>query len=476
MNSWVSIIINLSRKSYKESRLLVCCGGFSTLGNYNLIVIGSGAAAQTIVYECAAIGWKVGLVEQGKLGGTCALRGCIPKKVLVGAGETIDLVHNMGNKGVKAENICIDWAELVSFKNTFTDQTPTMIKQGLIDAGIDIYQDSATFIDESTIQVGDQKLSSDYFVIASGSHPRPLNIPGEEFVLTSDEFFNLKELPSSLVFIGGGYISFELAHIAVRSEVEVTILHRSEQPLMQFESELVELLLQASEEIGIRIELNMPVHAVEKRLEGFSVIAGENNQKFNADLVIHGAGRIPTIEGLNLKRAHIRTGRRGIKVNDYMQSVSNPRVYAAGDVAASGLPLTPVAGAEGKVVLKNLLEKNWYHSNISVIPSTLFTVPPLSSVGITEQIARKKGVRYEVKAQDTSSWFSSKRIGLKHSGYKLLIDKNNGQFLGAHLLGHHADEVINIFSLAMTYHLTVDQLKQMVWSYPTSTYDINYML
>jgi len=446
------------------------------LKTYDLIVIGSGAAAQTVVYDCAKDGWKVALIEERDIGGTCALRGCVPKKVIYGGSEIIDRVESMKGKGIIAENVKINWNDLISYKNSFTDSQPENFKKGLEEAGIEIYQGHARFIDESTVQVDDVMLSSRFFFIATGATPRPLDIPGDEHVSNSDDFFDLRNLPDSIVFIGGGYISFELAHIASMAGADVTILHRSSRPLTQFEPDLVDLLLDATKKYGIKVETNMPVHSVEQKGDGFEVIAGEKNKRFSADLVIHGAGRIPNIKDLGLAKVNVDTSKKGIMVNDYMQSVSNPRVYAGGDVSDHGLPLTPVAGAEGKVVKRNLLGEKKQPSAIGVIPSTLFTLPPLSSVGLTEKQAKEKNLDFKVNMQDTSSWYTSKRIGLAHSGYKIIIDKEKDIILGAHLLGHHADEVINVFSLAMTNGLTRNQLKETIWSYPTSTYDINYML
>ncbi len=443
--------------------------------DYDLIVIGSGAAAQTVVYACADAGLDVALIEERAFGGTCALRGCVPKKILVGAAEAVDRMKKLSGKGPSDEKLRIDWSDLISFKKTFTDSTPESVEKSLRDADVDVFKGHGSFVDTQTVKINDQHISSKHFFIATGAKPRPLHIKGGEYVQTSDDFFNLKQLPQSIIFIGGGYISFELAHIAARAGAKVTILHRSAQPLGQFDADLVNTLIDASEDLGIRLLTNKPVHAVEKTNDEFQVIAGKNNEKVKADMMMHGAGRIPHIDHLSLDDAQVIWSKRGITVNESMQSVSNPRVFAAGDVAANGLPLTPVAGAEGKIVRDNLIGKPHQYKT-RVIPSTLFTIPPLSSVGLTEEKAKKHGLSFQVNAQDTSSWYTSRRIGLKQSGYKILIDKKTDQILGAHLLGHHAEEVINVFALAMQQKIPRSDLKEMIWSYPTSTYDINYML
>ena len=443
--------------------------------DYDLVVIGSGAAAQTVVYACADAGLHVALIEERDLGGTCALRGCVPKKILVGIAEAFDRTRSLNGKGLKDEKLRIEWNDVISFKNTFTEKKPENIKKSLQDADIDIFKGHASFVDTDTIQINSRHLSSKHFFIATGAKPRPLRIEGAKYVLTSDDFFDLDQLPSSIAFIGGGYISFELAHIAARAGAKVIILHRSNQPLAQFDKDLVNQLITATEDLGIKLITNMPVHTIKKTDDEFQIIAGNKNENVTADMVMHGAGRIPNIDQLSLDKAQVIHSKKGITVNESMQSVSNPRVFAAGDVAANGLALTPVAGAEGKVVRDNLTGKS-HQFKTRLIPSTLFTIPPLSSVGLTEEKAKKQGISSQVNAQDTSSWYTTRRIGLKYSGYKILIDKKTDQIIGAHLLGHHAEEVINIFALAMQQKMTRKDLKEMIWSYPTSTYDINYML
>jgi glutathione reductase (NADPH) len=164
-------------------------------------------------------------------------------------------------------------------------------------------------------------------------------------------------------------------------------------------------------------------------------------------------------------------------VNEYLQSVSNPAVYAAGDAAESGgLPLTPIAAYEGEIVATNLLEGNHIKPNYRGVPSVVFTIPPLASVGLQEDAARKQGLHFRTNKANTSSWYSSRRVGENHSGYKVLIDEDNDLILGAQVLGPHAEEVINIFAIAIRLGLKAGEIKQAIFSYPTNSSDISYML
>ena len=443
--------------------------------HYDVIVIGSGAAAQTVVYDLKKHGKNVAIIEKKEWGGTCALRGCIPKKILVGAAEVKHRVVDAQHNGISFDSLSINWSELINFKKSFTDSKVQQFKQSFLDAGIDIYKGTAHFTGKKSIRVNENELTAENFVIATGAKPRTLDILGEKHVITSEQFLSLETLPESIVFIGGGLISFEFAHVAARAGAKVIILHRGQQPLKQFDSDLVNMLVESSKDVGIDIQLNKPVKQVEKENNKFIVKTNEN-ELFETDLVVHGAGRVPDIDDLDLKKANIDFSKRGISVNEYMQNPTNPSVFAAGDVANSNLPLTPVAGAEGKIVLKNLLDEKKKKSSIFAIPSVVFTVPPLAMVGLTETQSKKQGISYTVNYQDTSSWFSSSRIGLKHSGFKILIDKENKQILGAHLFGHHAEEVINLFTVFIKKKMNIDEIKEIVWSYPTSAYDINYMI
>ncbi len=178
-----------------------------------------------------------------------------------------------------------------------------------------------------------------------------------------------------------------------------------------------------------------------------------------------------------MEAAGVRYSEEGVQVNQYLQSISNPMVYAAGDCAATpGPPLTPVAGYEGRIVAANLLEGNHTTADYAAVPSVVFTLPPLASVGLGEAEARDKRLAFTVHRQDTSGWYSSRRLGEESSAFKVLVEARSGQILGAHLLGPHADETINLFALAMRAGVTAERLKQMLWAYPTQGSDLPYMV
>lgn len=448
-------------------------------GKFDLIVIGTGAGGSTVAHKCRKAGWDVAIIDSRPFGGTCALRGCDPKKVLVGAAELIDWNRRMKGNGVSAKSVEIDWQELMQFKKTFTEPVPENTEKAYSKAGIAAFHGRAHFVDKATVKIGDDTLTGRYVHIAAGAKPATLNISGEEYLTTSTQFLEMEKLPKRIVFVGGGYIALEFAHIASRAGAQVQILHRGRRPLEGFDPDLVNNLVQATRDLGIDLQLNTTVESVEKDGDQFIVKASAENsrQTFEADIVVHSAGRSPDIDDMNLKKAGIERGKKGILVNEYLQSVSNPLVYAAGDSADSGgLPLTPVATMEGHVVASNLLKGNRRQPSHLGVPTVVFTLPTLSSVGLLEEDATKQGLKFTTKHEDTSGWYSSRRIGLKYSAYKTLVEEKSGRILGAHLLGAHAEEVINIFALAIRTGLRAEDLKTMIYAYPTSASDISYMV
>ena len=399
--------------------------------------------------------------------------------MLVGAAEVIDWNNRMNGNGITSKGIEIDWPALMRFKRTFTEPVPKGTEQGFAKAGITTFHGRARFVDKTAIRVGSDTLDTRYVIIATGAESAKLAILGEEHLTTSDQFLELEKLPRRIIFVGGGYISFEFAHVAARAGAQVWILHRGARPLAGFDPDLVNQLLQAMQEIGIDVQLNIAVQAIEKDSRHLIVHAsrGDTKQVFKADLVVHGAGRVPEIGDLDLEKAGIDYEKRGVSVNEYLQSVSNSAVYAAGDAAASGgLPLTPVASMEGGVAAANLLEGNRQKPDYTAVPTVAFTVPPLASVGYQEATARRQGLKFKTNRADTSGWYSSRRVGMKYSGYKVLVEEESNRILGAHLLGLHAEEVINLFTMAIQFGLRADDLKKVRYSYPSHSDDISYMV
>ena len=446
---------------------------------FDLIAIGTGSAASAVTSRCRAAGWKVAIIDSQPFGGTCALRGCDPKKVLVGAAEVTDWARRMQDKGIDAGQFNIDWQRLMQFKRSFTEPVPEQREKGFAKAGIEAFHGRARFVGPSTLRVGDDVLEGRYVVIATGQKPADLKIPGAELLTTSEQFLELDELPPHIVFIGGGYIAFEFAHVALRAGSHVTIVHRGNRPLPLFDPDLVDQLVKRTRELGGEVQLGTEAIGIEKGSERLRVHTSASGKQstLEAELVVHAAGRVPDIGDLNLEDAGVEWDKRGITVNEFLQSASNSAVYAAGDVAASGgPPLTPVAGYDGMVVAANLLKGNHQKPNYLGIPTVVFTIPPLASIGLSEQQAREQGMKFRVKTEMTSEWYTSRRVAEAYSGYKVIVDEETDLILGAHLLGSGSEEVINLIAVAMQSGMRASDLKHMIFAYPTHGSDLPYML
>jgi glutathione reductase (NADPH) len=329
------------------------------------------------------------------------------------------------------------------------------------------------------VQAGDALLEGSYVHIAAGARPRPLDIEGEQLVTSSARFLYLEKLPRKILFIGGGYISFEFAHLAARCGSEAIIMHRSSAVLRKFDPDLVSKLLEASEKTGITVVLNEAPERVIQDKQGLRVITNtENGEKeYCVDMVVHGAGRIPDIAGLNLQAAGIEASPEGIVVNAHMQSISNDHVYAAGDVAAGTVPLTPVAMREGRIVADNLVRgMKRARPDYSSVPSVVFSLPQLASAGIHEAEASRQDRDFNVVFRETSRWLHNERVQEKFAASKIIIEKGTEKILGAHILDSHADDLINLFALAMQHGLSKSQIQDVLYAYPSASSSIQYMV
>jgi glutathione reductase (NADPH) len=385
----------------------------------------------------------------------------------------------MKGKGIRTAKLQIDWPELMRFKRSFTEPVPKRREDGFAKAGIAAFHGRARFAGPTTLQVGEETLEGRYVVIAAGEAPADLKIPGAEYLTTSDQFLELNELPRRILFIGGGYIAFEFAHVAARAGSRVTVLHRGPRPLGLFDPELVDQLVERTRELGVDVHLGTEAIGIEKNSAQLIVRASASGEPgtFQAEMIVHAAGRVPDINDLNLDAAGIKWEKRGVRVNEFLQSVSNPAVYAAGDAAASGgPPLAPVASYEGQIVAANLLKGNHQRANYVGIPSVVFTIPQLAAVGLSERGAREQNLKFAVKKEMTSTWYSSRRVAETYSGYKVLVEEGTDRILGAHILGSEAGEVINLFALAMRSGMRATDLKHMQFAYPTSGSNMTRML
>ncbi|QDO88132.1 NAD(P)/FAD-dependent oxidoreductase [Ornithinimicrobium ciconiae] len=447
--------------------------------SYDLIVIGAGMAGVAAANMCASRGWSVGIVDALPYGGTCALRGCDPKKILRRGAEIIDSARLMRGKGITSDGLAISWADLMKHKHGFTDPVPARMEDTLRANGVDTLHGPARFTGKNNLEIEDAHHTARHFLIATGARPRTLGFPGDQHLVDSTDFLQLPELPQRILFVGGGFVSFEFAHIAARAGSAPTIIDRGPRPLKAFDPDLVHLLIARGAASGIELLRSTTITSIEKSEAGYQVTVDRSGRTETMvfDLIVHGAGRTPELTSLDLDSAGVAWDEHGVHVAPHLQSTTNPAVYAAGDSADTpGMPLTPVAVIEGKVAASNMLNATTKAPDYTGVPTAVFTIPELARVGMLEQEARDQGIDLEVRHHDTSSWYSNYRIGETTAAAKILIDRTTDRIVGAHLLGPDYAELINVLGLAMKLDLTTRQLKSVTAAYPTVGSDLGSML
>jgi len=451
------------------------------MGTYDVVVIGSGTSGQTAAFDLNEKGLKVAVIEKSdRPGGTCALAGCQPKKWFYEAAESIAKSRHLVGQGIVAAAEG-NWSQVLEQKRQFTSRIPKGTIQNLQEAGIEFIPATATFSDGKTLSVNGKRIQAKFFVVATGAKPMRLPITGIEHVITSDDFLELNMLPPSILFIGGGFISFEFAHFAARlgsNNQRSVILEVSDRPLGAFDAEMVELLVAASKHEGIDVRTGTDIEVIEKHDEGFLVRTTQGDS-FETDLVVHGAGRAPDLDDLQLDAAGVEYSKRGITVDPTLRT-SNRRIFAVGDCAAT-IQLARVADIEAHVAVENILAELGRGRKATMdyraVPAILFTYPQFAMVGQTEGALKEGGQTYHKSFAKNLSWPTYQRVGLKHAAYKILADANN-QILGAHVLSDHAAGMINTIKQAMVHETTVDELylQAIVSPYPTRESDLSYML
>ncbi len=445
----------------------------------DLLVIGAGMAGIGAANKCASRGWHVAIVDALPYGGTCALRGCDPKKILRRGAEIIDSARAMRGKGIDDSGLKMNWADLMKHKRGFTDKVPASMERNLASNGVTLLHGVASFDAPSRVSIDGNQHEARNVLVATGARPRPLTFPGHEYVTDSTGFLELETLPPRVMFVGGGFISFEFAHLAIRAGSSVTVIDRGERPLKEFDPDLVELLVGHSTQLGIDLRRRTTVAKVTKVESGYRVTLDEAGtiSEVDVDLLVHGAGRVPDVASLGLERGGVEFGSRGITVSEHLQSTTNSGVWAAGDAASTrGMPLTPVAVFEGKVAATNMLAGTTTVPDYTGVPTTVFAIPELTRVGMREEDANASGLTVDVRYTDTGGWYSNYRLGQSVAAAKILIDRSADRIVGAHLFGADYGELINTIALAVKLGLSTRQLKSAVASYPSVGSDLGSLL
>ncbi len=443
----------------------------------DLLVLGAGNAGLAAASVAREAGWSVTIVESRDVGGTCALRGCVPKKVLVAAAEALDVIRRAGAHHIAVGDVALDWGALIARERTFVDGVPEQFESSLERRGITLVRGRAQFVDRNAVEVDGQRIEARKIVVATGSAPRKLPIPGFEHALTSDDLLQHTELPESIAFIGGGVIGLELGHVMARAGSKVTILEAAPRLLTRHDADQVAELDRIHEAIGLQVQTDVRVQRIDA-VDGRFVVVFEREgevHELSVAAVANAAGRTPNLD-LNLEAAGIAWDGRTLALDEGLRSIDNPDVYFAGDAAPGRPQLSPLASVEGRIVGRNLVEETSVAPRYDDVPSAVFTVPTLARVGLTEEEASAQGLEVEVKVNDMRSWRSAKSYAEESAWAKVFVDKRSGRIVGTHLVGHGAGETIHAFADAITTGKTAADLKSRVYAYPTFHADLKYLV
>ena len=447
----------------------------------DVLIIGTGTAGQSCAYDLVNAGYRVMIAEHSRRpGGVCALSGCQPKKWLYEVAQNVACSQHLQGKGI-IKPPTVSWEQIMNAKNSFTAQVPENTVDNLKKSGIQFLEGMARFASPETVTINDTHIRPRYTVIATGATPMSLPFSGSHHLATSSEFLELKRLPRQLVLVGGGFISFEFAHFAARLGMvpgSIHIIETVDRPLGPFDAEMVAYLLEATRKEGIQVHTNRSIINVEEQENGFTIVF-ESGETMEADLLVHGAGRIANISELNLDAAHVAHSKQGIEVNPSMMS-SNPNIFAIGDCAAT-IQLSRVADFEGHIAAEAMIARDAGKDlpviDYDAVPAVLFTYPQLGMVGKTEDALREEQVHYQKSSGSHLNWPTYRRVGMHHAAYKILVDQDD-KILGAHILADNVCGLIAILRQAMMSNTPIPELyrNNIMTPYPSRESDLIYML
>jgi glutathione reductase (NADPH) len=445
---------------------------------FDVVILGGGNAGIGVTGPVRRAGLSVAMIESHDLGGTCPNRGCTPKKVLVAAGHALHEIERASVHHIAVGKPKLDWAALIDREKDLIKDIPQNLARSMAHRKVEVIKGHAAFASPNTIRVGDRELEAGHIVIATGSKARPLPIPGAEYMITSDEMLSEREPPGSVIFVGGGVISLEFGHVYARTGAGVTILEALPRLLPAMDADAVAQLKIESERIGIGIKTNVGVRRIERAHGRLRVIFTHDGAEHSveADRVVNGAGRIANVDALDLAAGNVEHSNGRVAVDAHLRSISNPQVYVCGDAVPISPQLSPIATYEGDIVGRNIVEGPKYSPDYASMATSVYTVPALAAVGLTESAAKQKSMSVDVHVNDMHEWFSARTYAETVAWSKVVVDRATDRILGAHFVGHAGQELINVFGLAMRFGITAGQLRNNIYAYPTFASDIKHML
>lgn len=441
---------------------------------FDVIAIGGGSGGLAIAEKAAQHGKRVALIESAELGGTCVNAGCVPKKIMWYAASMVEAVHDAAGFGVTAENAAVDWPALVAGRQHYVQNINNYWDGYMIDSNITVIRGQARFVasnGDHTIEVGGAYYSADHIVIATGGKPVIPPVPGAELGMTSDGFFALEEQPRNIAVIGGGYIGVELSGVMKALGSDVTLFALEPDVLAVFDDMVSDVLAESMKNQGIALKLGYTVAGLEKTSNGIAICSADEKVD-GFDAVIWAVGRAPNTRQLNLESVGVNMQANGIIPVDQYQNTNINGIYAIGDVTGKS-PLTPVAVAAGRKLADRLFAGQAEAKlDYSMIPSVVFSHPPVGTMGLTEPEAQQQ---YE-KVSIYETCFTPMRYALSDrpvtTAMKLICTGDEEKVVGLHLIGDGVDEMLQGFSVAIKMGATKADFDNVVAIHPTSAEEL----
>lgn len=437
-----------------------------TTFDFDLFTIGAGSGGVAGSRRSASYGARVAICEAGRVGGTCVLRGCVPKKLLVHGAHIAEELEDARGFGWTIGEAKLDWAKLVEAKDRELDRLNGIYVRMLRDAGVTMIEGFARVVGPHTVEVAGERYTARHVLIATGSRPVRPDIPGKELGISSDEALSLPYVPRRALVVGGGYIGVEFAGIWRAAGAEVTLALRGDNVLRGFDQDVRESVAEGMQKRGIKILRETLLRSVAREPEGLSVrLAG--GEILETDVVLFATGRAPNTEGLGLEEIGVALDEvRAIKVDSYSRT-SVPSIFAVGDVT-DRINLTPVAIAEARAVAETLFRDRPTEMDHDNVPSAVFSQPPVGTVGLPEHEARRRYGKVDV--------YRARFRPMKHtlSGrdertmMKLIVERATQKVVGAHMVGADAPEIIQGVAIAVKCGATKAQFDATVGIHPTA--------
>ena len=435
--------------------------------NYDLIVIGGGSGGVRAARIAASHGARVAICEEYRYGGTCVVRGCVPKKLMVYAAHFHEEFSDSEHYGWHPADASFDWSTLIANKDREIDRLNKIYENLLSSAGVDLYYGTAHLLDAQTVQLGDQQLGCSTLLLATGGTPFMPDIPGIEHAITSNEVFHLQQKPASVLVVGGGYIAVEFAGIFNGLGSETSLAYRGPQILRGFDQDVRDHLGAEIQKKGIQLKLNLSPEDIQLLEDGRRRVRFNDGSEQSVDCVLFATGRTPNTANLGLDEAGVALGERGEVLVDEYSKTNIDTIYAVGDVT-NRIALTPVATMEGHAFADTVfagVDRKPDHQNV---PSAVFSQPPVATVGLTEEQARDLFASVKTYSSEFRTLKHSLTDNTERTFMKLVVDEDSDMVVGAHMVGADAAEIMQGIAIAIKAGASKSHFDQTVGIHPSS--------